>query len=49
MWRIASLYLTPLLYPLSIVYALMMKVLTPLGVKDFLGIMQTEDESEPEE
>lgn len=39
MWKMLLLFGMPLLLPLEIVYALVMKVLMPLGVPDILGIM----------
>jgi hypothetical protein len=39
MWKILLLFGMPLLYPFAIAYALIMKVLRPLGVPDFLGIL----------
>lgn len=39
MWKILLLFIIPLLTPFEILYALLMKVLGPLGVPDFLGIM----------
>lgn len=39
MWKILLLFGMPLLYPFAIAYALIMKVLGPLGVPDFLGIL----------
>ena len=43
MWKLLLAFAMPLLTPLEIAYALLMRVLMPLGVPDFLGIMQTED------
>lgn len=43
MWKMGLLFGMPLLYPLAIAYALAMKVLMPLGVPDFLGILITDD------
>jgi len=39
MWKMILVFLMPLLTPFEIAYGLMMKVLRPLGVPDFLGIM----------
>ena len=39
MWKMILLFGMPLLLPFEIVYGLMMKVLGPLGLPDFLGIM----------
>ena len=39
MWKMVLLFILPLLTPLEILYALIMKVLGPLGVPDFLGIL----------
>lgn len=36
-------FLLPLLTPFEIAYGLAMKVLMPLGVPDFLGIMKTDE------
>ena len=46
MWKMFMMFVMPMLYPLLIVYARLMKVLMPLGLPDFLGIMQTEYEPE---
>ena len=48
MWKMVLMFLMPMLYPFEIAYGLLMKVLGPLGVPDFLGIMRTEDEEDPE-
>ncbi len=39
MWKMILLFGMPLLLPFEIAYGLMMKVLGPLGLPDFLGIM----------
>ena len=39
MWKILLMFGMPLLLPFEIAYGLAMKVLRPLGVPDFLGIM----------
>ena len=39
MWKILLLFGMPLAMPFAIIYALVMKVLGPLGVPDFLGIL----------
>ena len=39
MWKMLLLFVLPLLTPFEIAYALIMKVLRPLGVPDFLGIL----------
>ena len=39
MWKMLLLFGMPLLLPFEISYALVMKVLMPLGVPDFLGII----------
>ena len=39
MWKMLLIFVLPLLTPLEIAYGLAMKVLMPLGVPDFLGIM----------
>ena len=39
MWKMLLLFGMPLLLPFEIAYALVMKVLMPLGVPDFLGII----------
>lgn len=39
MWKMLLLFGLPLLTPFEIAYGLLMKVLMPLGVPDFLGIM----------
>ncbi len=39
MWKMVLLFGMPLLVPFEIAYGLLMKVLGPLGVPDFLGIM----------
>ena len=39
MWKMLLLFGMPLLLPFEIAYALLMKILRPLGVPDFLGIM----------
>ena len=44
MWKMVLMFLSPMLFPFEILYGMLMKVLMPLGVPDFLGIMQTEDE-----
>ena len=41
MWKMLLLFALPLLTPFEIAYALIMKVLGPLGVPDFLGILTT--------
>ena len=46
MWKMGLLFGMPLLYPFAIAYALAMKVLMPLGVPDFLGILITDDTDE---
>ena len=43
MWKLLLVFAMPLLTPFEIAYGVAMKVLMPLGVKDVLGIMQTED------
>lgn len=43
MWKMLLLFALPLLTPFEIAYGLAMKVLMPLGVPDFLGIMKTEE------
>ncbi len=43
MWKMLLLFVLPLLTPFEIAYGLAMKVLMPLGVPDFLGIMKTEE------
>ena len=45
MWKMLLAFALPLLTPFEIAYGLMMKVLGPLGVPDFLGIM-ADDETE---
>ena len=39
MWKMLLVFVLPLLTPFEIAYALIMKVLRPLGVPDFLGIL----------
>lgn len=39
MWKMLLLFVLPLLTPLEILYALVMKILRPLGVPDFFGIL----------
>ena len=39
MWKMVLLFVLPLLTPLEIAYALLMKILRPLGIPDFLGIL----------
>lgn len=39
MWKMLLVFGMPLLLPFEIAYALAMKVLMPLGVPDFLGII----------
>lgn len=39
MWKMVLLFGMPLMIPFEIAYGLLMKVLGPLGVPDFLGIM----------
>lgn len=39
MWKMLLMFGMPLLLPFEIAYALLMKILGPLGVPDFLGIM----------
>ena len=39
MWKMLLLFGMPLLLPFEIAYALLMKLLRPLGVPDFLGIL----------
>ena len=46
MWKMMLAFILPLITPLEIAYGLAMKVLMPLGVPDYLGIMITEDEEE---
>lgn len=43
MWKMLLLFVLPLLTPFEIAYGLAMKILMPLGVPDFLGIMKTEE------
>ncbi len=40
MWKMLLMFGMPLLLPFEIAYGLLMKVLGPLGVPDFLGIMK---------
>ena len=40
MWKMFLLFILPLLTPLEIAYALIMKILRPLGVPEFLGILR---------
>ena len=42
MWKALLVFILPLLTPLEIAYALAMKVLRPLGVPDYLGILEDE-------
>lgn len=39
MWKMLLVFGMPLLIPFEIAYGLLMKVLGPLGVPDFLGIL----------
>ena len=39
MWKILLIFGMPLLIPFEIAYGLLMKILRPLGVPDFLGIL----------
>ena len=39
MWKMMLAFILPLITPLEIAYGLAMKVLMPLGVPDYLGIM----------
>ncbi len=39
MWKILMVFGMPLFYPFLITYGIIMNVLGPLGVPDFLGLM----------
>ncbi len=39
MWKMVLLFGMPALTPFAIAYALVMRILRPLGVPDFLGIL----------
>ncbi len=39
MWKVLMIFAMPLSYPFLIGYGLLMNILGPLGVPDFLGLM----------
>ena len=39
MWKIFMIFGMPLAYPFLILYGVVMNILGPLGVPDFLGLM----------